>query len=304
MDESEQSIRRYLLGNLSETEQCALEERYFADPQVFDQVLKIESELVDAYARGQLVDEAREEFEQFYMIHPSRKARAKFAEALAARLDQSEEPASSDQSTWPVSWWQRLLASLRGQRPTLRLSVAFATLLIVLGGFWIFIATRRQQQGELAQTQPAHETQPQRIEPPERVEGSPKQAPQPTPQPPSTYAPPFVSLALTVGGVRSDHTEQTPTLVIPQGTAQVRLLLNIKGNDYSSYRASLQTAGGAEVFSQMSAKPKLTKTGTNFVFTVPASNLTTGDYVLTLRGVGQAGEVDDLSKSLFRIEKR
>jgi hypothetical protein len=29
-----------------------------------------------------------------------------------------------------------------------------------------------------------------------------------------------------------------------------------------------------------------------------------GDYVLTLRGIDPDGEVDDLSKSLFRVEKK
>ena len=47
-------MRRYLLGELSESEQSDLEEKYFTDPQVFNQVLKTERELVDAYVRGQL----------------------------------------------------------------------------------------------------------------------------------------------------------------------------------------------------------------------------------------------------------
>jgi hypothetical protein len=38
MDESEQMMTRYLLGELSESEQSALEEKYFIDPQVFKQV--------------------------------------------------------------------------------------------------------------------------------------------------------------------------------------------------------------------------------------------------------------------------
>jgi len=59
MDELEQNTRRYLLGELSEEEQAALERSYFTDSNVFNQVLQVESELVDAYARGQLSTEMR-----------------------------------------------------------------------------------------------------------------------------------------------------------------------------------------------------------------------------------------------------
>ncbi|HYO92511.1 MAG TPA: hypothetical protein VEQ40_12780, partial [Pyrinomonadaceae bacterium] len=155
MDESEQTMTRYLLGELSEQERLALEEGYFTDPKVFNQVLKTESELIDAYVRGHLSDELREQFEQSYMAHPARSERVKFAAALATRFGQTDESVTRvEQPTTPVSLWQRLLAALRGRHPTLRLSLALATLFIMLGGIWAFIESRRQQR-QLAETQAA-----------------------------------------------------------------------------------------------------------------------------------------------------
>jgi anti-sigma factor RsiW len=311
MSESEQTIRRYLLGELSESEQSALEERYFTDPQIFNEVLKTESELVDGYVRGQLANEVRERFEQSYLAHPARSERVKFAAALTTRVDQKKEPVTGEQLTSGVSWWQRLLALLGGQRSTLRFSVALATLLIMLGGVWLFVESRRRQQGELARTEAAREAQEERERarlaqptPDEAklAEHNPQQIPQPTPTLDS--APRFVSLALTVGGVRSGDNTKTPTLVIPPGTTQARLLINLKESNYPSYRASLQTIAGVEIFSQTNVKPRSTKSGTSFVFTLPTQKFAGGDYVLTLRGVNPDGEVDDLSKSLFRVEKK
>src|SRR4051812_14731756 len=107
MDELEQNMMRYLLGELSGQEQAALEGKYFTDPQVFDQVLKTESELVDGYVRGQLSAEVRERFEESYLKHPARRERVQFARALAAKLDQAGEPAArSGQTDLPASWWQ------------------------------------------------------------------------------------------------------------------------------------------------------------------------------------------------------
>ena len=48
----------------------------------------------------------------------------------------------------------------------------------------------------------------------------------------------------------------------------------------------------------------MTKSGANFRFAVPASKFTSGDYILTLKGVMPSGEVEDVSKSLFRVEKK
>jgi hypothetical protein len=104
--------------------------------------------------------------------------------------------------------------------------------------------------------------------------------------------------------VRGGDDSRTQTLTIPQGTTQAQLLLNLKDNSYPSYRVSLQMIGGAEIFSQSNIKPRSTKSGASFIFRIPARKLGAGDYVLTLRGINPDGEVDDLSKSLFRVEKR
>src|SRR4029077_2358510 len=113
MDESEQTMRRYLLGELSEGEQSALEAKYFADPEVFNQMLETESELVDGYVRGHLTRETRAQFEQSYGAHPARSERGAVAAAMATVIDQVEESMpGSEPSPRPASWWQKLLASL------------------------------------------------------------------------------------------------------------------------------------------------------------------------------------------------
>lgn len=311
MSESKQTIRRYLLGELSESEQFALEERYFTDPQIFTEVLETEAELVDGYARGQLANDVRERFEQSYMAHPARSHRVKFGGTLATKLDQIEEVLAREQSIF-VPWWQRLIATLRGQRPTLRFSIALATLLVVLGGIWIFVETGKRQE-ELARAR-AEQQRREREQSEERrraeesavkqpaVEPNP-QLPQSTPNPTEGHASRSVSLALTVGGVRDGGSNQISTLILPPGTTQARLLLNLKENNYPSYQASLRTISGLEIFYQRGVKPGRGKTA-RFVFTVPASKLSAGDYILTLKGNKPDGEVDDLSKSLFRVERR
>ncbi len=312
MDEREQTMTRYLLGELPEQEQAAFEKTYFKDPHVFDQVLQIESRLVDAYARDQLSSEMRERFEQFYLKHPSLRERVEFAKAFTSRIDeQGASITRAGQSAQPAlsgSWWQRLLATVGGQRPKLRFSMALVTVVIVLAAAWIFVTIRRQQQQrEAAQIQAQRENQEQR----EREEtaqqqptATPQQIPQQSPTPTTNINRPIAFLALTVGGVRGTDNGGTQTLIIPHDTTQAQIVLKLKDNTYPRYRVSLQKIGGAEIFTQSNIRPRSTKAGASFVFTVPASQLSSGDYALTLGGMTPEGEVDDIGKSLFRVEKR
>jgi hypothetical protein len=318
MDELEQISTRYLLGELSEQEQAAFEERYFRDPQVFNQVLQVESELVDAYARGRLSTETRERFESSYLKHQARRQRVEFAKTLTTRIDENEEArnqvSQSSRSTSQVSWWQSLL-SFGSERPKLRFAIALLAVLIVLSGAWIVVNNlRRQRQPTFTQAKQENQEQRQQDQQtpqqtPERQNqeehtaqvspGSTEPSPSPVIKTPRT-----VSLALTVGGVRDASGGPTQTLFIPSDTTQAQILLNLKDDSYPRYRASLQKIGGPEIFTQTNLRPRISKAGAKFVFTVRATQLTKGDYALTLSGFTPQGEVDDLSKSLFRVEKK
>jgi hypothetical protein len=320
-------MKEYLLGELSEPEQAALEVKYFTDPRIFDQVLSAENELVDNYVRGRLSPQSRERFERYYLAHPKRCERVKFAEALTTRLDQIEGSGpAAKRRAGRLSRWQRLLVALRGQRLMFGVSIA-AALLVMIGGLWFFIKGRQARQ-ELAQAQAARASQEQRegeltqrereleqqvASEHSRAEGlaaelehlkrTGQQAPQTAPTPTSLPAQTFVSLVLPISSVRSGDTGQPPTLVIPPGTVEARLQLKLKENDYPGYRVSLRQVGGAEILNQQGLEPRTTKSGATFTVVVPAHKFATGDYILTLRGVTKDGEITDLSKSIFHVAK-
>lgn len=332
MDESEQNIKRYLLGELSESEQTALEEKFFADPHVFDQILKTESELLDNYVRGRLPEESREQFERSYLATPGRRERVKFAEALALRIDQTEasktaaaHKADHASLSQKGQRWQHLLLTLRGRRLALSVSITLVVS-IAMGGLWSFIESRRLRR-EVAETQAARAEQERRaLEMEEqRAATERKQAEESTaelnrrqntqpssaqPSPTSTAlatpapATTFVTLHLSIGVTRSADTSPARTLVIPPGTKEVRLRLDLKENDYASYGVSLKEVGGREIFGRRGLKSRPAKSGARLNLTLPAEGLSTGDYMLTLGGINQDGSVEDLSKSIFRIEKR
>jgi hypothetical protein len=316
MNESNQFMKRYLLGELSEAEQAALEERYFTDPQVFDEMTEVESDLIDEYVRGRLPARARERFEQFYMAHAKRRERVKFTQALATSIDRVETKAPAPQPVETVSERRGLLESLHRMMMAPVFSLAIVSLLVVAIGGWFFIEARRVRQ-QLSETQTARAIQEERERDLEQQIADERaradqlaaeleqlrnqQPPEIRPQP----APAFASLLLAVGpGVRGAETGSPAKLVIPAGTKQVRIDLKLKEHDYPSYHVSLQEVGGQEIFSRQNIRPGTTGPGAALTLNLPASRFSTRDYILTLKGATRSGEVEDLSKSLFRVEKK
>jgi len=135
------------------------------------------------------------------------------------------------------------------------------------------------------------------------VTPQPQSQTQPTSTPAERPAAIVASLVLTASSIRGVDTGAAPRLVIPQGTEQVRLQLNLQGNDYQSYQLVLQAVEGREIFNQR-VKPTPTKSGASFIITLPAAKLSAGDYLLTLKGLTTGGESEDVSQSLFRVEKK
>ena len=82
IDQSENLIRRYLLGELAEADQAALERELLIDRGKFDQVWGVENELVDSYVRGEMSRADRERFEVHYLVSPLHRERVVIAESF------------------------------------------------------------------------------------------------------------------------------------------------------------------------------------------------------------------------------
>src|SRR5262245_57822202 len=89
---NKREVIQYLLGAAAAEEQMAVEERYLSDQDFFEQVVAVEKELLDDYARDRLSTSERELFERLYLAHPKRRARAMTAVALVSTLDRLQLP--------------------------------------------------------------------------------------------------------------------------------------------------------------------------------------------------------------------
>src|SRR5262245_39646216 len=319
-------IEHYLLGELSEAEQTALEDEYFSDVEKYDRLCKAEDELLDRYSRGSLTEADRERFERSYLTNPRRRRHAMFAKALTKVVDEATRPAAPQteggariERVGPgLSWRTWLAPPLRVPRFALSLTLITGALLIGLGGAWLAIQTSRlrarlaesrresETQRRLAETQARRiadlEAQYKRLaDEGERLQAE-LQAAKETASPMSRAAP--VVFALSVSAFRDSGGQEPGALVIPPGAEEAQLRINLPDHVFPSYQLTLLTTYGREVLVRKSLRPQAARMGYVLTVNIPSRKLASGDNVLALSGISGAGEVETLGKVIVEVKRQ
>ena len=283
-------LTRYLLGELSEAEQTDLEQRYFNDSELFDELAAVRTDLIDEYVRGELPPDLRERFEKFLRGARSRE-QVTFAEALARAKAAREVEISRP----PVgrSSFREFFTSYR--TPIL---AAAATLLLVIGLWAAYtILVRERPQLQQAQTEPpSMPATPTEISSPKLSNPSPVASP--TQTTPLESKAVFATFVLTSGLVRGSSDGQK--LVISKDVTHLKLQLMTEGAHLKNYEAVIRTPEGVEIWSNK----QLPETGGVVTISVPANVLKNGDYLVRLSGRTAENANASAGNYYFRLEKR
>jgi hypothetical protein len=287
--ESEQEKRmiHYLLGRLSDQEQTELEVRYLADDDCFAELLAMEDELRDAYARGELSAADREAFERRLLLSPQQVRKQEFAYTLSRYLMEAVPPPSPRPGV-AGKWksWLRLV------RPRFVLIPVLSACLLVLvaAGWWLSHRSRRQLATASTPT-PPHGPFAPGVAPGQAAGQGQKAA--------ETNTVAFVLNPVLVRGPE----QAPPVLAIPPGVSRVRLEARFEGN-YPSYRAVLETADNKLVWSAEHLKDQTFDDGKRVFIELSNSLLDPGDYILTVRGVRIAGSAETVAEYAFRVARQ
>lgn len=308
--------QRYVLGELTEAEQLALERVYFADPERFEEICAAENDLIDQYVRGQLSPQQRERFETHFLAVPEHQERVLAAQTILRAAD-SYQPTLATQegkrqeTTKPVAaWWEPVKAWFQ-VRSLLQPGLAFAALCLVGLTFWLWFertrlqleltqashsqnsATKREQElaAQLAMEKARNDQLTAQIS--QTVTSPTPPQSLPSNKPGSTFA--FLLSPLLV---RSGATPQR--IVPPQNTAEIRLQMKIVPDPaVESYQVTVRTVEGATILTQRNLRVRSNQTLLSL--TVPTSKLAPNGYLLTLEAVTAAGDVEELNRYFFRL---
>ena len=180
----------------------------------------------------------------------------------------------------------------------LRALAAAAVLLIALAG----VVGWRLRPSYQAPPSAENRTPPRQVEQ-RQPDGSQRPEGDHAPAGGASAAPLVVSLLLAAHTSRSADVETTPTAAVFRETKELRLEVACDDAEFPRYRVTVQTATGATVLSRDGLEAVSSQSGRRVVVSLGADGLEATDYIMTLSGVTQDGASENISKSLFRVER-
>ena len=239
-DIQENLMRRYLLGDLPESDTNELEIQILRDDEKFEEMWEIENRLVDGYVRGRLSSSDRERFERHYQASPIHRQRVAVARNLVAEADRSG--AAEMSAPAKVSWAARLLEKLGLSLLSWQSAAVAAILLFAIVRLWLLLdrsrlrheqeqlraesQSRQNREAALSQELASAKAERQKLESEiERLRVERKGNTQPPNQPERTQRPTIYSLLLSPMLMRGGDNPQTAT--IPSQTDVVRLQMKV-----------------------------------------------------------------------------
>lgn len=128
-------IRQYLLGQLAEEEQQAVEQRLLTEDALFEELEVTEGELFDEYVANELTPADRKQFEQYFLSTPEHQSELKFAAGLreyVAKKTIGDDATQRSSGSWP----KRTPLAWFGQTQLSRIAAIAAFVVVIAGAFW------------------------------------------------------------------------------------------------------------------------------------------------------------------------
>lgn len=323
---NEKEIRRFLLGELSENERTALEEKFLADEDCFTQIRVAEDELIEEYVRGKLENEEKEKFEKQFLSSKTRRERVIFTREMLGKFAKLNETAKKTETVAPkTSVLSSILEFFR--QPKLAFGAGFAILALVFG-FWFLVFRKPANETEIVRqisptpTIEANFNKNSAVNPPQFVNENANintnasvnsnsnsinkqdanktdtnsEIPKKEEKQKEISANPV--LALFAGTVRSEG--KTNELNLPKNAQGANFQLNLESQDYQTYRAEIIDQNGNVIYRSGKLRAKNSKIYT----TIPAKNLKRGDYILKLYGFNPQNEEESAADFQFRVNQK
>lgn len=306
---------RYLLGKLSAGEAAHLEQSYFADDSVFDDIEIAEDELIDAYVRNRLSAGDRKLFETKLLSSKRIAERVEFAKLFS----KSGFALPADAAPVKTHWWTGLFDFSLAPTPALIAGIFLLALGIPGVLVWMQLrnesrrlgferAAIEQQKQQLAQEiadrqsktsqlttdlQSANEQQ-NRLQ--QRLQELEEQLAKTSPQSPVSV----IASALLFPNV-SRAPGPPPELVVAPTAQTIQLKLALEDDSYKSYKATVKSPSNDNV---LTTKVKVRRSGSDRIATLqfPSQRVNTGQYLITLSALTPSG-YEPIADYQVRVKK-
>lgn len=327
-------LRRFLLDGATEDERREVEERFMSDDAAFNAINAVEDELFFEYQQNELTSREREIFVQKFLRTPEDRARAAFAGTF---LEATKELAGKQKAVIAeekISFWGRLRLG-----PAVQLGLAAAVILLCAAMTVLVIqnrnisdqladfrvnSARRNDEREAVLTEKENEKK--NIEQQltaEREKGSESDKKikelederarlereighgrRQTATPPadrSSGRGTIAALVLSPGIFTRGDGKPMPRVDLKPPVETLLLGLTLKDSeDYKSFSVTVDSIDtGHTIWSRSNLKANKGKLHLN----IPAEVLMRTDYEITLTGTTNAGELEEITRYYFSVNK-
>lgn len=263
----DQEMRNYLLGTLEADRRTEFEERILSDPDVYEELLVNEEELVDQYVTGSLSTLEKHQFETHFLITAERQKDLRFGRLLKTHLHSRpalvQDPVEVDQAgnIAPANRSLPLFLALFGRGPVLAVSAA---LVLCLGLIFCYWAVARRPAASEVQQNHSH----------------------------------LMVVTIAPGSTRSSGT--TKRVTVPPKGVDVKLELEITNGNFNNYKSELIRE--SESLDTQAELKMETRGDQHFIpFTIPGDLLSPGEYQVRLCGVMNSGDDEFIDNYSFRV---
>lgn len=257
-------LRRYLLGDLDESEMEAIEKRLMVSGEELEELTIEEDELIDDYWAGKLDESELVRYRTHFLTTPDRKRRHRLGAAFREHVSRMAS-AARDTSVSAVP------GPVPGSfvRTWLPLAAA-AMVVIVLGSTTVWKLTHS----------------PVRLQQSSRVDESSS-----------------VAFFLTAGNLRSLPTGEARVITVSADVEIVQLQLDLGDGPAGEREVVLEDASDDAVLAEGTLAPEVIEGQTVVVAPVPADLLTPGEYRVILRRPSKEAERAEERAYAFRVAR-
>jgi hypothetical protein len=270
-EQQKEVIKQFLLGELNEEYRQQVEERLLTDSDYRDEILMIESELVEDYLTERLRPNDRGNFEKNYLSAPRQQRNLKLTRVLLQAAESAKSRPSPE-----LTLLQSLKDIFWPRRQDLRWAVLSLILLAVVGSVVIYKVWQSSSQSTELQAELVRLNTPSNI------------------LTPSSSVP---SVTLLPFNLRDKGTP-LPRLLITSASEVAQLRVTTAANTYQNYKVEVHAIGDDQLV-QFELKPQ--PSGDTLILQLPARVLKPNDYVVTIRGVNAQEVTEDAGEYAFRV---
>jgi hypothetical protein len=285
----EREIRRLLLGELQPEERARVEQEFLMNAAYREEILAIESDLIDDYLDGMLSPEQREKLQRHLASTPEQRTRIRISRLVKRNLTSGAPAPVFDRGSPNDARPVLDIKFLRIGNPLVYLPIAAIVLVAILLGAFEVINVRRINNERFAAESRRLEIERELA----RLNHESRKVP----------ASNFRVFSATLLPIRTRGASAPAQFSPPPNPEVLELKLVVTGESYRTYSAEIQKPAFAAGFTITDLTIETVEGSKAVVLRLPYRLFSEGEFRILLRGLTSDDKMEDIGEYVLQIKR-